>query len=491
MSARQTILLVDDDESTREYLSLLLAARGYAVVAAASGPEALEHLRTGPAPAAILVDMLMPGMDGLAFIEEARANGSRAPAIVISAIDKIRTVVDAMNRGAADYLTKPFEEPELDLAIQNALEKQRLREEVSQLRARLADVEPAADALGASPSMQRLREIARQIADTDAPVLLLGETGVGKEVLARYIHAQSARADKPLVRVNCAALPHDLLESELFGHERGAFSGALQAKPGKFEQAHGGSLLLDEITEMGPALQAKLLHVLQDGEFTRLGGRQPLRADARVLAASNRNLERAVADGSFREDVYFRLNVVRMEVPPLRERREDIPLLCETFLRRYAGRYRRPGRPLPPQLIEAFLRHDWPGNVRELENAVRRFVILPDLALALAELRQPGAPPAPAAALAPPPASGGLASLRGVGAAAADSAERDLVARVLAETRWNRREAARRLRISYKALLNRIKRWSLADAAPAAPPADAAPTEAPDPRGAKAKTTAS
>jgi DNA-binding NtrC family response regulator len=462
MAARPTILLVDDDESTREYLSLLLAGRGYDVEAAASGPEALECLRAGPPPAAILVDMLMPGMDGLAFLEEARATGTSAPAIVISANDRIRSVVDAMNRGAADYLTKPFDETELELAIQNALEKQRLREEVSHLRRRLAEAEPAADTLGSSPSMQHVREIARQIADTDAPVLLLGETGVGKEVVARLIHARSARADKALVRVNCAAIPHDLLESELFGHERGAFSGALQARPGKFEQAQGGSLLLDEITEMGPALQAKLLHVLQDGEFTRLGGRRPMRADARVFAATNRNLERTVAEGRFREDVYFRLNVVRIEVPPLRARREDIPLLCESFLRRYTGRYGRPERTLPAALIEAFLRYEWPGNVRELENAVRRFVILPDLLLALAELRRPGAALAPAGP-GPHAPEADVGSLRSVGAAAAESAERVLVARVLGETRWNRREAARRLKISYKALLNRIKRWSLDD----------------------------
>jgi two-component system response regulator AtoC len=463
VAERPTILLVDDDDATREYVSVLLAGRGYEVLGAASADAALERLNAGLTPDAILVDLVMPGMDGLAFLEEARRAKVAAPVIVLSAVDRIPTVVDAMNRGAADYVTKPFEEPELDLAIQNALEKQRLRDEVSVLRRRLAQAEPGADPLGTSPAMLRVREIARQVADTDAPVLLLGETGVGKEIVARFIHDVSARASRTFLKVNCAALPHDLLESELFGHERGAFSGAHQAKPGKFELAQHGSILLDEITEMGPALQAKLLHVLQDGEFTRLGGRQPIRTDARLFAASNRDLDKAVADGSFREDVYFRLNVVRLELPPLRERKQDIPLLCEAFLRRYLGRYKSSVESLPPELFEAFLAHSWPGNVRELENAVRRYVILPDLKLSLAELRREPTPPpeprpAPARAAAPPPLE---LSLKRVGSAAADSAERELVQRVLVETRWNRREAARRLKISYKALRNRLKRWSL------------------------------
>ena len=474
MTEPLTVLLVDDDGSTRDHVSLLLAARGYETVGAGSGEEALDRLAAGLSPAVILLDLMMPGIDGLEFLERVRHSHASTPVVVLSAVDRIRTVVDAVHRGATDYVTKPFEEAELDLAIQNALEKQRLRDEVKVLKGKLAR-ESGADLLGSSPSMLRLREIARQIAATDAPVLFLGETGVGKEVMARYIHEESARRDKPFVKVNCAALPHDLLESELFGYERGAFSGALQAKPGRFELASHGSILLDEITEMGSGLQAKLLHVLQDGEFMRLGGRQPVKADARVFAATNRGLEKAVAEGAFREDVYFRLTVVRIEVPPLRERREDIPLLSEAFLRRYAERYRSSVDRIPADLMEAFLRHDWPGNVRELENAVRRYVILPDVEMSRAELRGPSAPTA-----SPPREVSPEVSLKKVGAAAAEAAERELVRRVLTETRWNRREAARRLKISYKALLNKVKKWSpdevseasAAAAEPGRPPGD-------------------
>jgi two-component system response regulator AtoC len=290
---------------------------------------------------------------------------------------------------------------------------------------------------------------------------------VGKELLVRYIHEQSPRRDKPFVKVNCAALPHDLLESELFGYERGAFSGAVRDKPGKFELAHKGSILLDEIAEMSPHVQAKLLHVLQDGEYSRLGARHASRADARVFASTNIPLEKAVAEGRFRQDLYFRVNVIRMEVPPLRQRPEDIPLLANAFLRRYLERYSSPVREFPPELAEAFRRYDWPGNVRELDNAVRRFAILPDVNMSLAELSKTR-PEAREAS------STEDLSLKTVSSRAAERAEQEIVRRALAETRWNRREAARRLQISYKALLNKIKKWQLEAEVPLPSPSDAA-----------------
>jgi two-component system, NtrC family, response regulator AtoC len=451
------ILVVDDDESVLRFLATLLTSLGHEVVCAASGEEALRRMEETPRPELVLLDLIMPAMGGLEVLDRLRETQPSLPVIVLSTEGRLKTVVDAVKRGASDYLTKPFGEQELELAIRNAFEKHLLQDEVRTLRRRLAAGAPD-EPVSASSAMLHIREVARQVADTDAPVLITGESGVGKEVLARFIHAHSGRQDGPFVKVNCAALPQDLLESELFGYERGAFSGAMRDKPGKFELAHRGSILLDEIGEMSPHLQAKLLHVLQDGEYSRLGARRSLSVDARVLATTNARLTEAVAAGRFREDLYFRLEVIRIEIPPLRERRQDIPLLCDHFVRLYADKYKSAVRQIPPDVAEAFVAYDWPGNVRELENAVRRYLILPSLKGSLpprAEAERPAVEPAPR----PPAALPAGASLRAVAARAAEEAERELVQRVLEETRWNRREASRRLKISYKALLNKLKKW--------------------------------
>jgi two-component system response regulator AtoC len=480
--SKPTVLVVDDDGCTRRYLAALLCSLGYAVVEAESGEDALARLAAAE-PAAVLLDLLLPGISGLEVLDKARERQPDVPVIVLSTETQIKTVVDAVRRGASDYLTKPFEEEQLDLALRNVLEKRELRDEVRILRGRLDH--DGSEIVSTNPHMVRLKEIARQVADTDAPVLVLGESGVGKEVLARFIHRHSRRARQPFVKVNCAALPEDLLESELFGYEKGAFSGAFREKPGMFELADRGSILLDEIGEMTPQLQAKLLHVLQDGRYTRLGGRSTLHVDARVLASTNARLEEAVKAGRFRQDLYFRLNVIRLVVPPLRDRRDDVPLLCAHFLRKYAARYQSGVRELPRPVRDAFFRHDWPGNVRELENAVRRYVILPDVEIALSGLAAGGAeradPPAAAAAARagdpPPPAAGrDVVSLRKVSARAAEDAERLLVRRALDQTRWNRKEAAALLQISYKAMLNKIKKWDL-DAPALAAVADTAGAE--------------
>src|SRR5262245_16448707 len=450
--SKQSILVVDDDKYTRDYLTAFLGASGYQVDCLESGDEAIQRLATGFSPSMILLDVMLPGKDGIEVMTNIKAIYPTIPIIILSGIGQIKTVVEAMRIGASDYLTKPFEEEALELAIENAIEKQRLKDEVKTLKQQLAYVEQG-NILTSNPQMLRIIDISRHVAATDVPVLILGESGVGKEVIASFIHEQSNRSDGPFVKVNCAALPHELLESELFGYERGAFTGAIRDKIGKFEQADKGTLLLDEIGEMSPHLQAKLLHVLQDAEFSRLGGKKPVKVNVRVLAATNKKLKEAVLKGEFRNDLYFRLNVIKLEVPPLRERREDIPLLCAHFLEKYRERYQSSVQQFPKDLIETFLRYDWPGNVRQLENIVKRYLILPDADI-VSELRVSG----PEEVV---PINQGNVSLKEVAGHAAEVAEKEVVLRVLEETGWNRKESARRLRISYKALRNKLKKWQL------------------------------
>lgn len=461
--SKRSILVIDDDQSVRSYLSDFLTSCGYTVECVESGDQAIARLNTGYVPSLMVLDLIMPGLDGIGTLESIKKINASIPVIILSAIGQTKTVVDAMKMGAADFLVKPFEEQELELAIENAFEKHKLREEVRTLKRQLDHYVEFSDVLSANPRVARVKEIARHVADTDVPVLVLGESGVGKEVLARFIHNTSCRKDKPFVKINCAALPHDLLESELFGYERGAFTGAVNEKPGKFELADKGTLLLDEIGEMSPHLQAKLLHVLQDSEYSRLGGKKQVHVDARVLASTNINLEEAVANGKFREDLYFRLNVIRLELPPLRERREDIPVLCNYFVQKYRDRYKSSIEELPTQLLDAFYRYNWPGNIRQLENAVKRFLILPEVAMILADLKEPSAVAAAAAVAAIPSIKPreDKVSLKDVGSRAAEQAEKELVLRVLEETAWNRKQAARRLNICYKALLNKLKRWQI------------------------------
>jgi len=457
--SKRSILVVDDDQSVRSYLSELLTSCGYAVECAESGDQAVARLNGGYVPSVIVQDIVMPGINGIEVLESVKKINPTIPVIILSAAGQTKTVVDAMKLGAADFLVKPFEEQELELAIENVVEKQKLKEEVKTLKRQLDAYVDAGDILSTNPKVLKIKEIAKHVADTDVPVLITGESGVGKEVLARFIHTHSLRRDKPFVKVNCAALPNELLESELFGYERGAFTGALNDKPGKFELADKGTLLLDEIGEMTPHLQAKLLHVLQDSEYTRLGGKRVIRVDARVLASTNINLEENVGNGKFREDLYFRLNVIRVDIPPLRERREDIPVLCNYFLCRYRDRYKSTVDEISPNLMDAFLRYDWPGNVRQLENSVKRYLILPDMNMNVSELKEQPAQPSEAPLVTKPKADS--MSLKDVGNRAAEQAERELVLRVLEETSWNRKQAARRLNICYKALLNKLKRWQI------------------------------
>jgi two-component system response regulator AtoC len=457
--SKRSILVVDDDQSVRSYLSDFLSSCGYTVECAESGDQAVARLGAGYVPSLIVLDIVMPGINGIEALENIKKINTTIPVIILSAGGQTKTVVEAMKVGASDFLVKPFEEQELELAIENVIEKQKLKEEVKNLKRQLDSYVDAGDILSTNPKLLRIKEIAKQVADTDVPVLITGESGVGKEVLARFVHTHSSRHDKPFVKVNCAALPNELLESELFGYERGAFTGALNDKPGKFELADKGTLLLDEIGEMTPHLQAKLLHVLQDSEYTRLGGKRTVRVDARVLASTNVNLEENVANGKFREDLYFRLNVIRVDIPPLRERREDIPVLCNYFLCRYRDRYKSSVEEISPALMDSFLRYDWPGNVRQLENAIKRYLILPDMNMNLSELKEQAQ--SGTATVVPIKPKEDSMSLKDVGTRAAETAEKELVLRVLEETSWNRKQAARRLNICYKALLNKLKRWQI------------------------------
>jgi len=446
------IISVDDDSQFQMYLSHLLQDRGYSVETLTDGDQLLARLNTGVTPGLILMDMMMPGNDGIQMIEKIRSAGMQVPIIIISGVGLVKSVVEAMNAGAKDFFLKPFAELAFETAIDAALQENAAHavEQSAQPGIRTDRF------VTVNERMFRLSEIIRRVAYTDVPILILGESGVGKEVMARYAHAHSGRAEKPFVKVNCAAIPDDLLESELFGYERGAFTGAVSDRAGKFEQAHTGTLLLDEIGEMSPHLQSKLLHVLQDGMFTRLGGRRTIHADARIIATTNIKMGEAIAAGKFREDLYFRLNVISIVLPPLRERREDIPALCDFFMAKYRDHYNSEIRVLPVELLNAFLAYDWPGNIRELENSIKRFLVLPDhhsFANSVYNDRSPRKIER-FAALAQ------SLSLLDVGAAAADQAEKQLVQQVLQETQGNRKQAAKRMNICYKALLNKLKRWA-------------------------------
>jgi DNA-binding NtrC family response regulator len=436
----------------------------------------------------VLLDVVMPGsMDGLAALAAFKKIDRNVPIIVVSGQGGTHTVVQAMKLGATDFVCKPFEHAELEVLLNTALKQRQLSQEVATLRAQLNEQSKYTMLFGHTERMAEVRELIERVADTDVTVLLRGESGTGKELVARALHERSLRKSRAFVKVNCAALPTELLESELFGFEKGAFTGAIQHKPGKFEFANHGTMFLDEIGEMPFPLQAKLLQVLQDGEFSRLGSKSDVQVDVRLVAATNRNLEGAVASGEFREDLYFRLNVVTIDLPPLRDRREDIPMLTDYFLKKYCVQYNKVPVAMPPELARQFMDFDWPGNIRQLENLIKRMVVLGSESAIVRELQQPAAtmsprqefgrpapspvPPsadvarstraeAPAAvppAQSPPLPVGGSVSLKDIARNAAREAEKELILRMLTRTRWNRKEAAEHLGISYKALLYKIK----------------------------------
>ncbi len=475
MAERFRVLVIDDDPGLREYMEALVTRQGYEVRAVAGGEEALRVLDDAN-PDLVTLDVVLPGMDGLETLQALKQRMPHVPVVMLSGHGQARTIVEAMRLGASDFLRKPFEAEELELAFQKALEKRALKMEVEQLRSRARSESEMLLLAGDTPKMREVRDILEQVADTDITVLIRGASGTGKELVARTLFQLSSRRDKPFVKVNCAALPSELLESELFGFEKGAFTGAQKRKLGKFEYANGGTIFLDEISEMHPSLQAKLLQVLQDGEFSRLGGSGDVRVDTRILAATNRDLEQAVKDGAFREDLYYRLNVVTVHVPPLRERRDAVPLLSDHFLNKYNEQYGKDVKGLSVEAMGIFMNYHWPGNVRELENMVKRIVVLGSEQTVLDEIRLRGNPernavgsaeadPLGLEAMGAELDGGNGVDLKLISKRAAQIAEKKVIERVQQQTRWNRKEAAERLRISYKALLYKMKENGLSESA--------------------------
>lgn len=369
------LLVVDDDASLRSSLERVLTQNGYKVLAAENAEQARALLEENTV-AAVLLDLVLPDAEGLELLGEIKATQPDTEVVVLTAYGSIESAVEAMRSGAYDYLTKPFHSAELLATLGKVLEKVALERENRSLRYQLSQQTINRILVGNSAAMQRVKKFIEQVAPSQAPVIIEGESGTGKELVAEAIHQASGRAHKPLIKLSCAALPETLLEAELFGYERGAFTGAVSRKPGRFDLAHGGTLFLDEIVDIPLTTQVKLLRVLQDGKYERLGGRETLHSDARLIASTNRNLEQAVREGKFREDLYYRLNVITIPLPPLRARKDEIPVLAQHFRQLYATRNQKNIRDISPAAMSCLLAYDWPGNVRELENVIERAVVL-------------------------------------------------------------------------------------------------------------------
>jgi DNA-binding NtrC family response regulator len=450
------ILIAEDKESMAKMLMQALEAAEYESVWAKDGREAIQQVRDERFDL-IITDLKLPYKDGLAVLEAAREFCPRTPVILMTAYGTIETAVKAVKEGAYDFLTKPFDPDHLLLLIDKALEKQRLVTENVVLREEMAKHLKVPKIIGKSPAMAKSLESLQKVAASNTTVLLMGESGTGKELFARAIHYISPRKDGPFVAINCAAIPHDLLESELFGHEKGAFTGAVGRRIGKFELADRGTLFLDEIGEMDLGLQSKLLRVLEDDEITRVGGTVKVKVDVRLVAASNRNLQAAIGQKTFREDLFYRLSVFPITIPPLRERKEDIPVLAEHFLDVYSHELKKPIRLLTPEAEAALMNHTWSGNVRELQNCIERAVILAEgetIGPELLNLKSRE----PMTEAAPLPTD---ASLHEVGAAASRAAETRMIQKVLKETNGNKSRAAEILQVSYKTLLTKIKDFGI------------------------------
>ncbi|MBM4439963.1 MAG: sigma-54-dependent Fis family transcriptional regulator [Candidatus Rokubacteria bacterium] len=450
---RPTVLVVDDDPGLRESFRLILEDE-YEVIDVTGGPQALEVVRASQVDV-VLLDIRLPEMDGIEVLERLKQVDEQAEVILVTAVKTVKTAVAAMKLGAFDYVTKPFEEEELLATIRRALQKRSLEREVVYLRTELARRTGLDDIVGQHAEMQKLFRTVAQIAAAPSTVLITGESGTGKELVARAIHRMSPRREGPFVAVNPAAISDSLVESELFGHEKGAFTGAYQRKPGRFELAQGGTLFLDEIASLKPEMQAKLLRVLQEREIERVGGTRTIRLDVRIVAASNVDLKQAVDKGDFRADLYYRLNVVPITVPPLRERSSDVPVLVEHFVQRYTRELGRRIEGVTPEALAALREYQWPGNVRELQNVIER-------AVALVESGSIGLNDLPTDVLLPDHRGRVKQAENLPLRTATDEFERQIVLRILERVRWNRSEAARILGIHRNSLKVKLQRWGVA-----------------------------
>jgi DNA-binding NtrC family response regulator len=456
---RVKILVIDDDPKVSWILSEGLGET-YKVLYAKDGLEGLQMV-SKTRPNLVLLDIKMPGMEGLEVLEKIKSMDCPTEVIMLSGHGETKNVVESIKRGASEFINKPFDVKEVEIHIQSVLEKNRLRQELEDLRKRLKEKSQYEKLIGDSPGMLQIKAVIEQVADSELTVLIRGESGTGKEIVARMLHSLSGRKSGPFVKVNCAAIPHELLEAELFGYEKGAFTGAHKTKPGRFEMANKGTIFLDEIGDMPLELQSKLLQVLEQYEFMRVGGVKTIKVDTRIVCATNRDLERALKDGTIREDLFYRLNEVTLSLPPLRERREDIPFLIEHFLQRYYSDYKKDYRPLSSTTMELLQNFDWPGNVRQLENIVKQIVVREDENVVFDTIKRQSSEPAFVSVSIDSASEGrGFSLKKRVGAAVA-AEERALISDALNRTNWNRRKAAQLLDISYRSLLYKIKEYQI------------------------------
>jgi len=455
----EKILVVDDEQSLQEVLSIMLKRAGYAVTAVSDGEEAIEQLQKEIFDL-VITDLRMPKVDGMEVLRAVKSASPETVVLIITAFATADSAVEAMKQGAYDYLTKPFQVDEVQLIIRNALEKRRLTTENILLKREMASQSSFAQLVGQSEAMQKVFDVVKKVADSKSNVLICGESGTGKELVARAIHYNSARSPLPFVAVNCSAVPETLLESELFGHMKGSFTGAISNKAGLFEVANGGTIFLDEIGDTTPTIQVKLLRVIQEREFRRVGGTQDIKVDVRIVAATNKDLEKAVADGSFREDLYYRLDVIPIRLPPLRLRSGDIPLLVTHFLTRFS---KESGKPMPvisPEAMQVLLGHEWRGNVRELENLIERVVAFSTggpvtdgdmrgwLHRTVSPQQQGGVP-------TELPEDG--LDLEGM----INGLEKDLLLKALERTKWVKKKAARLLRLNTRSFRYRLEKYAI------------------------------